>query len=135
MSIRSLSAAILMLSTSLVLAQNTPPAGGPSGGQGERRMGPTERFKELDKNADGKLSLEEMTAAMAGRVGGTGREGAPASNPPSAQGAAQAVPMAERFKAADADKDGSLSATEFTAMMQSMRQSGGRSAGGMGGGQ
>ena len=134
MSIKSLSVAMLMLNTSLVLAQNTPPAGGPNGGQGERRVDPAERFKELDKNTDGKLSLEEMTAAMAGRAGGADREGAPA-NPPSAQGATQAVPMAERFKAADADKDGSLSATEFTAMMQSMRQSGGRSASGMGGGQ
>ena len=128
-----ISTTVMVLSASVALAQNAPPAGNaPPGAQGGGRMDPAARFKELDKNSDGKLSLDELSAAPFGRGGGAG--GPPAGGPPAgapAAGGEAAVSAADRFKTADANKDGSLSVEEFTAMIQSMRGAGG---GGMGGG-
>lgn len=126
-----LSTTVLVLGATIALAQ-TPPAGGaPANGPSGNRMDPAARFKELDKNSDGKLSLEELSSAQFGRAG------ANASTPAAGAGdsGAAAVAIADRFKTADANKDGSLSMEEFTAMIQSMRSGGGgMGAGGMGGG-
>ena len=55
-----ISTTVMVLSASVALAQNAPPAGNaPPGAQGGGRMDPAARFKELDKNSDGKLSLDE----------------------------------------------------------------------------
>lgn len=128
--------AVLMAGATLALAQNAPPAGGAGGGQGAGRMDPAARFKELDKNNDGKLSLEEFSAMTAGRAGGAaagGGGGGAGGAAAGAAGAPAAMSMADRFKAADTNKDGALTAEELTAYMQSMRGAG-RSGGGTGGG-
>lgn len=107
---------LVILGASVVaVAQNAPPAGGPPGGA---RMDPAERFKMLDKNNDGKLSMEEFSA-MQMRAGGSG-------GPPGAAGnAPPATSAADRFKAMDKSNDGSISLEEFTQGMQAMRPGGG----------
>ena len=131
-------AALLLAGATAVLAQNGPPPGGPGG---RPNMDPAARFKELDKNSDGKISLEEFQAMQQmGRMGG-GQGGPPAGGapPPGAggpgggggMGGGMMMSAAERFKAADKNGDGSLSQDEFVAMVQGMRRGGG--AGGAGG--
>jgi len=109
------------------LAQNVPPRGG------DRQMqSAEERFKQLDANGDGKVTLDEYKAMRGGMRAGAGgppaggpRAGAggpPAGGPPpggNAQGDRRGEMQAtreERFKAADTNKDGSLSLAEYKAM-------------------
>ena len=129
MSGKLLSIAVLVLGASVALAQTSSTGDASSKGSRGNRIDPAARFKELDKNADGKLSLDELTSAQFGR---------PAANSGSSSSSgAPAVSIADHFKTADTNADGSLSVDEFTAMMQSMRSGGGGKSGGgsgMGGG-
>ena len=127
MSGKLLSVAVLVLSASVALAQTSSTGDASSKESRGNRTDPAARFKELDKNGDGKLSLDELSSAQFGR---------PADNSGSSSSSgAPAVSIADHFKAADTNADGSLSVDEFTAMMQSMRSGGGgKSSGGMSGG-
>ena len=134
-------AAVLLASATMALAQNAPPAGAPGaqGGPGGGRpmMDPAARFKELDKNADGKVSLQEFEAMQMGMRQGAGAPPPPAGAPPAGGPGAMGgmgggmISAADRFKAADKNNDGSLSQEEFMAMAQGMRRGGGM--GGAGG--
>ena len=122
MSGKLLSVAVLVLSASVALAQTSSTGDASSKESRGNRTDPATRFKELDKNADGKLSLDELSSAQFGR---------PAANSGSSSSSgAPAVSIADHFKTADTNADGSLSVDEFTAMMQSMRSGGGGKSGG-----
>lgn len=86
--------------------RNQPPPGrgGGFGGGGRGGFDPEAIFKDRDKDADGKLSAEEMAGS----------------------------PMAERFAEIDKDKDGSVTLEEFQTDMRAMFAGGG--PGGRGGG-
>jgi len=127
MSVKFLSIAVLVLGATVAFAQSPSTGDASSKASRGNRTDPATRFKELDKNSDGKLSLDELSSAQFGR---------PAANSDSSSSAgAPAVSIADHFKTADANADGSLSVEEFTAMMQSMRSGGGgKSSGGKSGG-
>lgn len=110
---------------SLAVAAHAADAGGPPNRGGPQR-GPQqsaeERFKTMDSNKDGKLSLAEYTAAgpMAGRPGG-GQGGAagPGQGAAGGQGqrpgGGQGMDRTARFKTIDTDQDNFLSLAEYQA--------------------
>lgn len=101
------------------------------------RMDLAVRFTQLDKNGDGKMTLEELTNGFSALPLGprhTGQEQKPegnAANSTQYAGSRPALSAAEFFKAADTNNDGVLSVEEFTSMVEKIRASG-RSGGGMG---
>ena len=98
-------------------AQNAPPGGG------ERQMpSAEERYKMLDANGDGKVSLDEYKNArgmgMRGGPAAGGQAGGGGNGPGNAQGGAprdMSAMREERFKATDTNKDGNLSLDEYKA--------------------
>ena len=138
MSVKSISVAMMLLSASVAFAQNTPPAGERGAGRTDPAAAAAARFKEIDKNSDGKLSTDEIKEFQASRTArpGEARQGAPGGHSAghaAEQNGNQSSLMAEHFKAADTDKDGFLNTEEYTAMMKNMIQNRSRSVGGMGG--
>lgn len=89
----------LLLSSAMALALNTATAAD------QEHTDRTVRFKQIDKNADGKLSLQEF-------------QNRPSNNPNAAPpDAKELANRAERFGAVDKNKDGFLSFDEFVALM------------------
>jgi hypothetical protein len=88
-----------------VATAEAKPKGAPKGpkapahGAQKPKVTPEERFKQLDKNADGFLTVEEL-------VGRGGKKG------PSPEATEKAKAL---LKAKDKDNDGKLSLAEFTA--------------------
>lgn len=120
-----LSMAVLILGANLVFAQAPANNDGSAKGSRSNRTDPAVRFKELDKNNDGKLSLDELSVAQFGRTNtNSGSTSADAS------GGTPAVSLADHFKTSDANSDGSLSVEEFTSLMKTMHTSGNGKSGG-----
>lgn len=99
---------VLAVATSLSFAQEPPKKPGGPGGQ---RATPEERFKKLDTNSDGALSLEEWKASPMAQRDATKAEAA--------------------YKKVDADGDGKVTLEEFKAHRPA-RPGGGRKGGGGG---
>lgn len=78
--------------------------GGQGGGQGGRRFDPISMFNGMDKNKDGKVTMDELEGNR----------------------------MADRLKTLDKDDDKSISKDEFTTGITTLFSSGGRSGGGGG---
>lgn len=119
------SLAVLILGANLAFAQ--APANNDSSAKGSRsnRTDPAVRFKELDKNNDGKLSLDELSSAQFGRTNTNS-----GSTSTDASSGTPAVSVADHFKTADANSDGALSVEEFTSLMKTMHTSGSGKSGG-----
>lgn len=107
---KSLLISTLVLAAAAASAQNAPPTAGSSGGERGPRVSAEERFKQLDANADGKVTLAEYLAAPS-------PNGAPAQNKDE---------RTARFKKMDANNDGSLSLDEYKAGRAAMRGTGGQ---------
>ncbi|MFZ5635272.1 MAG: calcium-binding protein [Pseudomonadota bacterium] len=122
----------LAIAAAPVIAQNTPPAGGPPGrhakvdanGDGvidrnEAAAHPklAERFDQLDRNKDGRIGPDERPQ-RGGRGGQGGRQGGMAKLDANGDGAidrseaAKAPRLAERFDQLDKNKDGRIGADE-----------------------
>ncbi|MEO8353836.1 MAG: EF-hand domain-containing protein [Chthoniobacteraceae bacterium] len=88
---------VFALATAFTTAQDKPdrPPGGPGGGGRGQRPNPEAMFKQLDKDNDGSVSLEEFKAGPMGQ-----------RNPERAEGA---------FKGMDKDSDGKLTLDEMKA--------------------
>jgi hypothetical protein len=90
--------AALAVSVSFATAADAEKKAGDKPAAGaEKKAAPTaeERFKKLDANSDGKVSLDEMKNSPAGKK--------------------DAAKAEEMFKKKDKDSDGNLSAAEFAA--------------------
>jgi hypothetical protein len=94
--------ALLMTSATLALAQNPAP---PAAQGGERvHTDRTVRFKQIDKNGDGKLSVLEFQTRPSNQT------------PEPKIDAATMANRAERFKMADKNNDGFLTFEEFVSL-------------------
>jgi Ca2+-binding EF-hand superfamily protein len=136
MSAKLISASFAFLAIGVAVAQNTPDS---NNRKETSRMDLGVRFKQLDTNGDGKLTLDELSSGFSSvplgrRPAGTElkQEGASA-NTPQDHGSPPAMSAAEFFKSADKNNDGALSVDEFTSMVEKIRESA-NSSGGMGGG-
>jgi Ca2+-binding EF-hand superfamily protein len=70
-------------------------------GADKKKRDPEAQFKKLDKNSDGKLSLDEVKGKAEGK---------------------RAEAAEKRFKAADKDNDGALSLEEFKSMSEKKKK-------------
>jgi EF-hand domain pair len=102
MSIRICIATLLMAGASMTLAQNAAP---PAGQGGERaHTDRTVRFKQIDKNGDGKLSLQEFQTRPSNQT------------PEPKVDAKELANRADRFSKVDKDGDGFLTFEEFLSL-------------------
>ena len=130
MSVKLIISTVALLAVGLAGAQNAP---GPESRKDQSTIDLESRFKQLDKNGDGKLTLEELTAGFSSIPLGRRSVGNDmgAGEPPE-KANQSAMSVGEFLKAADTNNDGVLSVHEFTSMVERIRESA-RSAGGMGG--
>ena len=135
MSAKLISLSLLFLSVGIAGAQNTNDS---ENRRETSRMDLGVRYKQLDKNGDGKLTLDELSSGFSSVPLGRRPSGAPgnqegaSTNPPQNQVSPPAMSAAEFFKSANTNQDDALSVEEFTSMIEKIRESG-RSGGGMGG--
>ncbi len=92
-----------------------PPAGGPPPGGGSGAAKAEEVFDEMDTDKDGKVSLEELLAALEKKQedGATGGSSAAVDK--------FATEVKELFQSADADGDGSITQTELASLFEQLR--------------
>jgi len=95
---------LLLAAATMVVAQNAAPPAAQTGPRAHTDR--TVRFKQIDRNGDGKLSLEEFVTRPE------------ASNPgvPSKPDAKSRAERTARFQQADKDGDGFLTFEEFVAL-------------------
>ena len=135
MSAKLISLSLFFLSIGIAGAQNTNDS---ESRRETSRMDLGVRYKQLDKNGDGKLTLDELSFGFSsvplGRrpSGAQGNQEGASTNPPQNQASPPAMSAAEFFKSANTNQDEALSVEEFTSMIEKIRASG-RSGGGMGG--
>lgn len=82
----------------------------------EFEAGHAERFAQLDADGSGGLSFEEMAAGMHRHAHGKGQGKAEGDRQAGERGERRLQYLQERYAAADADGDGSLSRAEFDAL-------------------
>ena len=129
MSKKLMSASIASMMMGLAMAQSTPDG---DGRKEQNQIDLAARFKQLDKNGYGKLTVEEFTAGFAGVPLGRRPVGDDVRAGESSERAYQPIMSAVEFlKAADTNNDGVLSIDEFTSMVEKLRESA-RSGSGMG---
>ena len=135
MSAKLISLSLLFLSIGIAVAQSTNDS---ENRRETSRMDLGVRYKQLDKNGDGNLTLDELSSEFSsiplGRKpgGAPGNQEGASTNPPQNQVSPPAMSAAEFFKSANTNQDDALSVEEFTSMIEKIRESG-RSGGGMGG--
>jgi Ca2+-binding EF-hand superfamily protein len=131
MSVKMISASIASIVMGLAMAQNAPDG---DARKEQNRIDLAARFKQLDKNGDGKLTLDELTAGFSSVPLGRRPAGPDTgATEPSEKLSQPTMSVGEFLKAADSNNDGVLSVDEFASMVEKVRESG-RSGGGMGGG-
>lgn len=102
---------IATLAASGGLSAQTPSSAAPAPAAPPARLSPPERFKQIDVNHDGKVTLEEFRAARAKELKDAAKTGN--STGAGAQGAPEPS-TDETFRLIDVNHDGYITVDEFT---------------------